>query len=594
VGAVVTIAVHHVAVNYCQAAGLTLLSQPVVIFDYGTGLGIVILHAAFVIFEAAFLGAIVITLTRQFCESVKVSNQTIDVLNVLDHVISTRDTSQRISKDNDHAHVVNGLLDMINSHAAVAHAADNAGTALVIADRDSKIVRANTAARRLFDTAKTAFATAGVHIDTRNLEGMDVTALLATATTRPDLALLRQASLETLSVGDRSLTVRLNPVLGNDNDVHGYVLEWADITNQRSIEAEVQRVAEAAVGGDLAQRISLDNKDGFLLTLSQNMNQLVGAAQEIIDATVTTLDSVARGDLTRRVDGAFEGQFAALQAGTNATVEKLAEVVRQIKGSATTLLESSTDAESMNRDLARHTEQQARNVVATVGTIKSVTDKVARTAEHSSAASAAAREAKDRAERSGAVVGEAVDAMTSIRDASQRIVDIIDLIDEIAFQTNLLALNAAVEAARAGDKGRGFAVVAAEVRDLAGRSARAAGEIKSLIDDCNHRVEEGTRYVNRSRDALNDISSSVVGFTDTLGEIAQLCQEQAESVGEVRNAIDELEGVFQRNVHDMRGAEQSAVQAGEHARALDRMTTFFTLDANRGARVRQPPAQSVA
>jgi len=147
----------------------------------------------------------------------------------------------------------------------------------------------------------------------------------------------------------------------------------------------------------------------------------------------------------------------------------------------------------------------------TVATIEDVSESDTRTAEHSTNANAVAADDRLKAERSGEVVGEAVDAMSGIRDASMRITDIIDLIDEIAFQTNLLALNAAVEAARAGETGRGFAVVASEVRELAGRSARAAGEIKALIDDCNQRVEQGTKYVSRSRDAVAEVATAVVG-----------------------------------------------------------------------------------
>ena len=575
--AVVTIALHHVVVNFCQAAGLNAFGAPVVIFDYGTGLGIVLLHAAFVVFEAAFLGAIVVALTRQFCERVKQANDTLDVLETLEHVIQTQDTSRRIDENSEHAHVVNALLDMINKHTAVAQAADKAVTALVIVDSDQRIVQINTAARELLSNAQRDFARAGIHYDTQDIVGLDINALLGVGPSGLQISTASNATNGRLQVGERTMTVRINPVIDEQEVAHGHVLEWADITTHVAVEAEVQSMVEAAKKGDLGCRLTLDNKHGFIRTLSSNMNDLVAAAQGIIDATVGTLGGVATGDLTRRVNGEFAGQFAALQESTNATIEKLAEVVQQMKINATTMLTASSESERTSRELAQRTDEQSRNVLATVETMRLVSETVTRTSEHSQAASAAADQARRQAERSGEVVGEAVTAMSSIRDASLRIVDIIDLIDEIAFQTNLLALNAAVEAARAGEKGRGFAVVAAEVRDLAGRSAKAAGEIKGLIDDCNRRVEQGTEYVNRSRDALGEVCVSVVGFSGTMREIAALSREQAEGIGEVNVAIRDIHRAFDRNVQDIAAAENAAVEAGQRARTLDQMTTFFTL-----------------
>ncbi len=592
IGAVVTIAAHHVVLNYCQAAGLSVFSQPVVIFDYGTGLGIVILHAAFVIFEALFLGAIVVQLTGQFLNNLQRQHETLDVLDVLEHVITKGDTSRRVPADNQHAHIVNALLEMINRHSAVAQAVDNTGAALMLADANGHVVQINSAARALFANAQSDFAAHGV--STQDLTGTPVSALLAPADRPLSLTTLASAETRTLTLGKRELTVRANPVVNQAGERHGFVLEWADITTQTAIEAEVQQMVEEAVRGNLDHRIDPQNKTGFYRTLSQSMNDLVDAAQEIIDATVSTLGSVAQGDLTRRLNGEFEGRFEALQSGANGTVEKLQGVIHQIKGNAETLLNSSNEAGRVNSELARRTDDQSRRVADTVQTIKSVSEKVTQTAEHSSAANAAAAEARTRAERSGEVVGEAVQAMASISDASLRIVDIIDLIDEIAFQTNLLALNAAVEAARAGESGRGFAVVASEVRELAGRSARAAGEIKSLINDCNQRVEEGTEYVNRSRDALTEISASVVGFSDTMDQIASLCRDQADGIGEVNTAIAELGKTFQDNAADMQVAAQAALQAGEHARELDAMTTFFRLSKGASHGHRQPEHRSVA
>ncbi|MFK7885289.1 MAG: methyl-accepting chemotaxis protein [Gammaproteobacteria bacterium] len=577
--AVGTVATHHLVANYCQAAGLTIGAQPIVVFDYGTGLGIVVLHAAFVIFEAAFLGTIITTLTKQFCLSVLRHAGTRTVLNTLENVIKTRDTTRRMPEEHRHAHVVNDLLDMIDRNVAVAQAVDKAATALMIVDPKGAIVQVNDAAAALLESAAVSFTTAGVRLDMHAVPGTCILQLLSVGDRNVTANDLSHPSELQFSVAGRTFDVVLNPVFREDQQFMGCVLEWTETTQQLAVEAQVQKIVDAAMHGHLSQRIDLADKSGFIAKLSHSVNDLVEAAQHIIDQTVNTLDGVARGDLTQRVTGSFDGQFGALQAGTNATIEKLASVVTEIKGSAGAMSASSAESERINADLSSRTQTQATSIGETVDTIRNVSESVARTAEHSTNANNAAADARKQAEQSGEVVGEAVEAMAGIRDASLRIVDIIDLIDEIAFQTNLLALNAAVEAARAGETGRGFAVVAAEVRELAGRSARAAGEIKVLISDCNERVELGTKYVSRSRDALTEISTSVVGFSDTMQEIEALCQSQASGITDVNRAIDTIERAFASNVDDCRRATEASATTGERARQLQSMTTFFELDS---------------
>ncbi|MFK8013988.1 MAG: methyl-accepting chemotaxis protein [Gammaproteobacteria bacterium] len=582
--AVVTVAVHHFVVNYCQSIGLTVFSQPLTIFDYGTGLGIVVLHAAFVIFEAVFLGAIIIALTRQFCQSIERQSNTLDILQILDNVIRTRDTSMRVDQSNAHAHVVNGLLDMVDAQVAVDQAVENAATALLIVDSQQNILRCNATAKMLFHAARDDYAAMGVRYDAEALDGVPVGSLLGDVGRNIDLSALTSTRRAEVCVGLRCYQLVIEPIINDQQVSAGTIIEWADMTEQRSVEAEVEQMVDAARRGDLAQRIDVSNKSGFIATLSEGVNAMVRSAQRIIDDTVASLGAVAQGDLTQRVEGQFEGQFAALQADTNATIDKLTDVVTQIKGNATSLLSTSGELEKTNADLAARAHEQAASIVETAATISSMSESVARTADHATTASQSAVKARAEAEESGKVVGEAVTAMTGISEASKRIVDIIELIDEIAFQTNLLALNAAVEAARAGEQGRGFAVVAAEVRELAKRSARAAGEIKELIVDCNRRVDEGTQYVNRSRDALSQIADSVVGFSGTMEEIAANCQSQAHGIGAVNEAIGTIESAFQENAGDMSRAANASSETGRRARQLSEMTTFFELSSAVGDR----------
>ncbi len=220
-----------------------------------------------------------------------------------------------------------------------------------------------------------------------------------------------------------------------------------------------------------------------------------------------------------------------------------------------------------NQNLARRTERTAASLEETASSMEQMTASVKQTADNAGQANQLAMAARQQAEKGGTVVGSAVTAMNGINDASKKIADIIGVIDEIAFQTNLLALNAAVEAARAGEQGRGFAVVATEVRNLAGRSAAAAKEIKALIKDSVAKVEEGSRLVDDSGKTLAEIVGSVKKVTDIVAEIAAASREQSSGIEQVNKAVMEMDGTTQQNAALVQKAA-SASRRNRRARAL--------------------------
>jgi methyl-accepting chemotaxis protein len=253
-------------------------------------------------------------------------------------------------------------------------------------------------------------------------------------------------------------------------------------------------------------------------------------------------------------------------------IQMLQETSRQVEVGAQEISKG-------NVDLSERTEQQASNLEETASSMEEMTATVKNNAENAAQANRLATEARDRAERGGKVSELAVSAMGQINSSSKKIADIIGVIDEIAFQTNLLALNAAVEAARAGEQGRGFAVVAAEVRNLASRSAAAAKEIKSLIQDSVTKVNEGTQFVGDSGKVLGEIVSAVKKVTDMVAEIAMSSREQALGIEQVNRAMTSMDTMTQQNSALVEEASAATQALSQHATNLAELIARYNVGA---------------
>ena len=285
-------------------------------------------------------------------------------------------------------------------------------------------------------------------------------------------------------------------------------------------------------------------------------------------------ESMANGDLDIKIDNNAVGVYGSI----GQTIQKLLEIISGIKSGASEVSIASEQVSQGNANLSQRTQEQASSLEEVASSMEEMTGTVNQNSENAQHANQLAMAAREQADLGGQVVGEAVTAMNEINVASKQIADIIGVIDEIAFQTNLLALNAAVEAARAGEQGRGFAVVASEVRNLAGRSATAAKEIKDLIQNSVSKVENGSKLVSESGGALSEIVDSVKKVSDIVAEIAAASKEQSDGINQVNKALLQMDEMTQQNASLVEEAAAASEAMGAQAQELDALVSFFKLN----------------
>ena len=304
------------------------------------------------------------------------------------------------------------------------------------------------------------------------------------------------------------------------------------------------------------------------------------AITQPINSAVKVAQTVASGDLTSHIEVHTTEETGQLLQALKDMNTSLVSIVGQVRSGTETIATASSQIASGNLDLSSRTEEQASSLEETASSMEELTSTVRQNADNAQQANQLALSASGVAVKGGAVVDKVVQTMDAINDSSRKIVDIISVIDGIAFQTNILALNAAVEAARAGEQGRGFAVVATEVRNLAQRSAGAAKEIKTLIGDSVLAVDAGSKLVAEAGSTMADIVASVQRVTDIMAEISLATQEQSSGIDQINQAIGQMDQVTQQNAALVEEASAAAEAMQEQASELAQVVSVFRLDAN--------------
>jgi methyl-accepting chemotaxis protein len=315
---------------------------------------------------------------------------------------------------------------------------------------------------------------------------------------------------------------------------------------------------------------------------------------------VDVSERLAEGDLRAEIHASGNAETVRLLQAMAHMQSSFAGIVRDVQSSADGVATASSQIAQGNADLSARTEQQASALEQTAASMEQLSGTVKQTADNARQGNQLAQSASAVAVRGGAAVGQVVETMKGINEASRRIADIIGVIDGIAFQTNILALNAAVEAARAGEQGRGFAVVASEVRSLAGRSAQAAKEIKGLISDSVQRVEQGSALANQAGATMTEVVGAIRRVTDIMGEISAASAEQSAGVAQVGEAVTQMDQATLQNAALVEQSAAAAESLQHQAQQLVHAIAVFKLGAAKGegvrapAAYRQPPARALA
>ena len=458
----------------------------------------------------------------------------------------------------------------------VRTALDSSGTSVMITDPDRTIVYANTASTELLRHHEERIRAVMPEFQIDRLIGTRIDVYQE----HPEQFVRELEQSDgvhacEMSVGDAHFGQSVSRVADTDGTVLGYVVELRDRTQQVQVEVELAHVVGAAAAGDLSQRIALEGKQGFYLQMADQLNGLLEANASSLEQVSRVLTALADGDLTVRMDGQFEGVFAAMRDDANRMVERLADIVGRIRSGSDAINASASEITAGNDDLSRRTEQQAASLEETASSMEELTSTVRQNADNARQANQLAIGAVDVASQGGEVVGKVVQTMSAISDSSNRIADIIGVIDGIAFQTNILALNAAVEAARAGEQGRGFAVVAAEVRSLAQRSAGAAKEIKQLITDSADKVRHGNELVDQAGRTMGEIVTSIKRVTDIIADISAASQEQSTGIEQVNQAVMQMDEGTQQNAALVEQATAAARSMEQQAAHLAQTVAVF-------------------
>ncbi len=473
---------------------------------------------------------------------------------------------------------IKASIHVAEENARIRQALDSTSSNVMLADNSRTIIYMNKSVEAMLRIAEADFRTALPHFSVDKILGSNMDIFHKNPAHQMKLLEnLTSTYVGNILLGGRHMRLTANPIFAKDGTRLGSVVEWIDRTQEVGVELEVSNVVKAAGAGNFKARILTQGKTGFFLNLAEGLNSLMETSEVGLGEVNRVLGAMAKGDLTERITADYAGTFGDLKNYCNQTTESLTEMMTEIRTAAETIFTASSEIAQGNADLSSRTEQQAANLEETASSMEELTSTVKLNADNAKQANVLAEKASTVATDGGSLIQQVVVTMSSINESSQKIADIIGVIDGIAFQTNILALNAAVEAARAGDQGRGFAVVASEVRTLAQRSANAAKDIKGLISDSVKKIESGNTLVGKSGETMKEIVSAIKRVNDIMSEIAAASAEQSTGIEEVTTAISQMDDMTQQNAALVEEAAAAAESLQSQADQLTQSVSQFRL-----------------
>ncbi len=379
---------------------------------------------------------------------------------------------------------------------------------------------------------------------------------------------LDRAHTTQFKLGEHTLRLVVSPADDEQGQRIGFVLEWVDRSAEVSAEEDVTALVEAAGRGDFSRRLDLGQREGFFRILGEHLNKMLGITEGTLGEVSTALNRIAQGDLTRQLEGDYQGVFAQLQHDVNTMVGQLVSTIADVNAATQAVSAAAGQLSSTSQSLSQSASEQAASVEETTASLQEMASSVKQNADNANVTDGMATKAAREAGEGGEAVARTVEAMKSIATK-------VSIIDDIAYQTNLLALNAAIEAARAGEHGKGFAVVAAEVRKLAERSQVAAQEIGQLAGS-------SVQLAERAGSVLTQMVPTIGKTSELVQEISAASGEQSGSIGQITHAMGHLNSATQQNASASEELSATAEELSGQAAQLQEMMAFFKLRADAG------------